>query len=171
MRIPFIFITLCSLPLFSFAQNDPVPAYLTTQHFPDSVRNLQAVALNGEELTFGKMLDQYKGKKVVIDIWASWCRDCLVGYPKLDDLMKRTAGEDLVYLFVSVDDNDQKWRNAISRFSMTGEHYRLPSGWKNSLSSYIVLDWVPRYMVVNEDGRIVEPKTITSEEMEKALKK
>src|SRR6187431_1541086 len=86
MRLTFIFIALCSLPLFSFAQNDPVPAYLTIQPFPDSVLNLQAVALNGEILTFGKMLDKYKGKNVVIDIWASWCRDCIVGYPKLHDL-------------------------------------------------------------------------------------
>lgn len=171
MRTTFIFIAFCSLPLFSFAQNDPVPAYLTIQDFPDSVRNLQGVALNGEEISFGKMLDKYKGKKVVIDIWASWCRDCLVGYPKLHELMKRTAGQDLVYLFLSIDENDQKWKNAITKFSMLGEHYRLPSGWENPLSSYIALDWVPRYMVVNENGRIVEPKKITSEEIKKVLKK
>lgn len=171
MRITFAFIAFFSLPLFSLAQNDPVPTYLTSQDFPDSVRNLQGVAFNDEQITFGKILDRYKGKKVVIDVWASWCRDCLTGYPKLHDLMKRTAGKDLVYLFLSIDESDQKWKNTIAKFSMLGEHYRFPVGWKNSLSSYIALDWVPRYMVVNENGRIIEPKKITSEEIEKVLTK
>ncbi len=152
----------------AIAQNDPVPTYLVNQDFPDSVKRLAAVDLQGTATTFGQILEKYSGRKVVLDIWASWCRDCIVGYPKLAHLMKRTEAN-TVYLFLSIDENAQKWKNTISNFGMKGEHYRVTSGWKNPLSSYVALDWVPRYIVIDENGRIVSPKTITSEELERVL--
>ena len=170
MRITYTLLFVCLVSLAAFAQNAPVPAYLTTQDFPDSVKVLRVVPLQGKARSFGEMLDQYKGKKVVLDIWASWCRDCLVGYPKLDDLMKRTADQNVVYVFLSIDEKADKWKTAIERFSMQGEHYRIPAGWKNRLSNYGALDWVPRYMLLNEEGRVIGGKAITSEELETMLK-
>lgn len=76
----------------AFSQNAAVPKYLTTQDFPDSVKLLGLRTLTNTRLTFGKMLEIYKGKKVMIDIWGSWCSDCIVGHPKLEEF-RRNAGE------------------------------------------------------------------------------
>ena len=48
-------------------------------------------------------LDNLKGKYVYIDIWASWCGDCLKGLPKVAEMQASTAGSDIQYLFLSVD--------------------------------------------------------------------
>ena len=149
----------------SMSQNQPVPDYLVKHSFPDSVLNIPVVGLDGMQGTFGDMLKSFQGRRVVLDIWGSWCRDCIVGLPKLEALKKTTDPEKVVYVFLSVDEDDKKWRAAINRFfRIAGEHYRIPQGWKNALSNYIVLDWVPRYMTLNEDGRVVMPKAIEAGE-------
>lgn len=143
-----------------FGQDQPVPGYVVNQDFPDSVKAVPMVTLEGGQATFADMLKTCRGKKVVIDIWASWCRDCIAGLPKLDQLRKQTEGDKVVYVFLSVDDDDQKWRSAIKRFDIRGVHYRIKAGWRNPLANYIVLDWVPRYLTLSEDGRVMMPKAI-----------
>lgn len=165
--LPLLFLGSTFLPCV--AQNEPVPEYLTTQEFPDSVRTVSVENYNGKGMTFEGILKQYKGKRIVIDIWASWCRDCLVGVPGLRDLIKKTTDQNIVYLFISVDEDERKWKSAISRFSIPGEHFRIKSGWKNPLCNYIVLDWVPRYMVLNETGKVTKSKAITGDMLEKLL--
>ena len=40
-------------------------------------------ATDKTDITFEKILNKYKGKIVVIDVWASWCSDCIKGLPKV----------------------------------------------------------------------------------------
>ncbi|HYF69450.1 MAG TPA: TlpA disulfide reductase family protein [Ohtaekwangia sp.] len=156
----FIILSFIFLTTSSFSQHQPVPDYLTTQAFPDSVKTVSLIQPDGTSVSFADMLQLYKGKKVVIDIWASWCRDCLVGLPKLEALKQKTGTADVIYVFLSVDKDDPKWKTAINRYNIQGEHYRVEGGWKTPLSNYIVLDWVPRYLVLDESGMIIMPKAI-----------
>jgi thiol-disulfide isomerase/thioredoxin len=153
-----------SITNLSFSQNDPVPAYLTTQPFPDSVKALPIHTVDGTSLTFGDMLEKHKGKKILIDIWGSWCRDCIIGYPKLEELRNTIGDKDIAYVFLSTDKDKDKWKNAITKFNIRGDHYLLDGGWKNPLSNYISLDWVPRYLVLDKRGRIMMPKAIVAED-------
>ena len=96
------------------AQDAPPPAYLLKQDFPDSVKNLSMLKLDGSHVDFASVLKLHQGKKVIIDFWASWCRDCIIGLPKLEKLKQKT-GDKVVYIFISVDEDDTKWRSAINR--------------------------------------------------------
>lgn len=159
--------SLCMIVSFantSFCQHEPVPAYLTTQDFPDSVKSLGLRTVDGKQLRFGDMLESFKGKKILIDIWGSWCRDCITGYPKLEELRREIGDKNIAYVFLSTDKDEQKWKNAITKFNIRGEHYLLDGAWKNPLSSYIVLDWVPRYLVLDEQGKVILPKAILADD-------
>ncbi len=149
-------------PLFS--QNEPVPSYVTTQDFPDSVKALGIRTVDDTKISLGDVLAKYKGKKVLVDIWASWCRDCIIGYPKVEELRRQVGEDNIAYVFLSVDKDAQKWKNAIGKFKIRGEHYLLDGAWKNPLSNYIALDWVPRYLVLDEQGRVIVPKAILAED-------
>ena len=149
---------------FSYAQNTPVPDYVTRQNFPDSVLGLSLHKLDNEKIAFAEILRKHEGKKIVIDVWASWCRDCIVGYPKLDDLRKKADTARVAFVFISVDKDDTKWRNAIERFGITGEHYRSETAWYNTFTNYMVLDWVPRYVVLDEHAKVILPKAITADQ-------
>ncbi len=158
----FVFTLAICLSFSVFGQDDAAPDYLMSQDFPDSVKTLPLVLLDRSETTFGELLESHKGKKLVIDFWASWCKDCLVGLPSLNKLKKKTAKKNVDYVFISVDKEDKKWRSAIFRHDMLGENYRIEVGWKNTLCNYIGLDWIPRYIVIDEVGRIILPKAITA---------
>jgi thiol-disulfide isomerase/thioredoxin len=160
--INLLFTLAITLPLS--AQNESVPDYLVQQDFPDSVKSLAMLNLNGQRVSFADAMKLHEGRKVVIDIWASWCRDCFAGLPKLNELKKKTSDEKVVYVFISVDEDEKKWRSAIKRFGIQGEHYIINTGWYNPLSNYIVLDWVPRYLILNEKGNIIMPKALTANE-------
>ena len=120
--------------------------------FSDKALNDTLITLNEKEITFKDVLTQYKGKKIVIDIWASWCGDCIKGMPKVVQLQKEYP--EAVYLFLSLDKSITQWKNGIEKYHVKGEHYFLKSGYKGEFDAFIDIDWIPRYMVINEDGGI-----------------
>ncbi len=140
-------------------------------------KTFSAAALNdvfltedSTEITVSEILEQHKGKTVFIDIWASWCKDCIVGMPKVQKL--REDNPDVVFLFFSLDKNIKSWKRGIEKYGVTGKNYFIPSGWKGAFCSSIDLDWIPRYMVVNPEGEISLYKAIETndENLLKVLK-
>lgn len=56
-------------------------------------------------------LDDFQGKTIVIDCWASWCAPCIAGFPAVKKLIRETpADADIVYLFVNMLDKRGKGR-------------------------------------------------------------
>ncbi|TYP97956.1 thiol-disulfide isomerase/thioredoxin [Tenacibaculum adriaticum] len=110
------------------------------------------ITLNGESQSFKDILDQYKGKRILIDVWASWCGDCIKGMPKVEQLQAENL--DVIYLFLSLDKTIEEWETGIKKYKVKGEHYFMQSGWKGDFGSFLGLDWIPRYVVVNEQGEI-----------------
>ncbi|UII23996.1 TlpA family protein disulfide reductase [Fulvivirga ligni] len=147
-----------------FAQHAPPPDYLSTQNFPDSVLQLPLTSLAGSSTTFGEILKRHEGKDLLIDFWASWCRDCLVSVPELHELMEHHPEMDFV--FISLDKEEGKWTSSIDKYELNGDNYWLHQGWKNTLTSYINLDWIPRYIIIGADGQVKLPKAIKINEPE-----
>jgi thiol-disulfide isomerase/thioredoxin len=145
------------------AQDALPPDYLVKQNFPDSVRNLTLLTIDSTQISFEKILAKHAGKKILIDFWASWCKDCIVGHPKLVSLMNEIDSAKVVLIYISVDKDGAKWRGAIERFGFVGEHYRSQTAWNNTLSNYIGLDWIPRYIVLDERGKVIMPKAISAD--------
>jgi thiol-disulfide isomerase/thioredoxin len=150
----------------SCAQKAPAPDYLTKQDFPDSAKNMTMITMVGDNITFSEVLALHRGKKVVIDFWASWCRDCISGLPQLQELKQKSAQANVVFVCISLDKDENRWRSAIDRFSIKGDHYRIEPGWKNALSNYVGLDWIPRFMVLNENGKVILPKAVVADDGE-----
>ncbi|WP_406683186.1 TlpA family protein disulfide reductase [Seonamhaeicola sp. MEBiC1930] len=139
--------------------------------FNEKALNDTFITLEGEEVSFQSILDKYKGKTIVIDVWASWCGDCLRGMPKVKEL--QANNKDVVYLFLSLDRGLDPWKKGIEKYNVEGEHYFMKSGWKGAFGKFIKLDWIPRYMVVNEASEIVVFKVIEANDKKliAALKK
>jgi len=148
------------------AQNTAPPDYLVNQDFPDSVKSVPLMTLAGEIVNFDQLLEEHHGKKLVIDFWASWCHECIVGLPDLNELMKKTKKGKVNYIFISIEEDNNKWKSAITKHGMQGAHYRMTSGWSNPLTNYISLDWVPRYVVIDKDGKIIMPKAVNTDNLE-----
>lgn len=123
--------------------------------FPQEALSAKLLSLKGESVTLEDVLKKHQGKTIVLDIWASWCSDCIKGLPLVKALQKQTKSDDLEYVFLSVDRKHDKWKTAIDKRNIIGDHYLVTSGsMKGALGKSIDLNWIPRYMVIGKDGSI-----------------
>ncbi|WP_299669411.1 TlpA disulfide reductase family protein [uncultured Polaribacter sp.] len=121
--------------------------------FSELALNDSAFTLSGKEVTVKEILNNYKEKKIFIDVWASWCADCIKALPSVKNLQKKYPA--VVFLFLSVDKSKKSWKNGIKRFNIEGEHYNFPKGMKSGdFVDFINLGWIPRYIVIDELGKI-----------------
>jgi thiol-disulfide isomerase/thioredoxin len=125
-----------------------------------------------EKVTFQSILDANKGKKIVIEIWAGWCGDCIKAMPKVKELQAKFP--DAAYVFISMDKTMEKWLEAVEKHQVNGGLYWVndPKMMKGAFGKSIDLDWIPRYIVVNEKGQIVLYRAIETDfdKIETALK-
>lgn len=133
--------------LSACAQKDVVTTYFT-----DDALNEEFLSLDKTPVSLSQILEEHKGKTILIDVWANWCRDCIIGMPKLKALQKEH--EDVVFVFLSLDKNLESWKAGIEKFKLDGEHFYVNKGWEGAFGKSINLDWIPRYMVVNPEGEI-----------------
>ena len=125
----------------------------TPTNFTEAALNDTMTALDGTEMQFKEILEKYKGNPIVIDVWASWCPDCVKGMPKVHKLQEQFPNA--VYLFLSYDKTPESWKKGIEKYEAKGEHYLIGSAWKGgTFSESIELDWIPRYMLVDKESNI-----------------
>lgn len=122
-------------------------------------------------------LSDFKGKVVVVDVWATWCGPCRQELPSLKKLEKEMHGKGVVFMGVSVDEekNKQKWLDFVKTEQLQGVQL-FASGWSKIAKDYQIKA-IPRFMVFDKEGKIVSvdaprPSNPALKEMiEKALKK
>lgn len=121
--------------------------------FSEAALNDTFISLEGESVKFKDILSTHKGQSVVIDIWASWCGDCIQGMPKVKALQKAYPGA--AYIFLSLDRGQDAWKRGIEKYQVKGDHYYMPSGKQCDFADFVNISWIPRYMVINKAGEIV----------------
>lgn len=62
-----------------------------------------------------RRISDYRGRVVLLDVWASWCEPCKVELPMLDDMAARLRDKGVVVLAVSVDQEDRPMRRFIAQ--------------------------------------------------------
>ena len=130
--------------------------------FSKEALNDTFITLEGKPITFRDILKTHKNTTIVIDIWASWCKDCIGGMPKVKALQKEH--EEIAYVFLSLDRNQKAWKKGIKKHNIEGDHYFMQSGWKGPFGTFADLDWIPRYMVVDKQGKIKLYKAVEADD-------
>lgn len=151
-----IYLLFLAVSLFSCkAQEEP------TQFSAEALNDV-FITLKDKDITFQAILNQHKGKTIVIDVWASWCGDCLKSLPKVKSL--QTQFPEAEYVFLSLDKKIPSWKRGIKRHQIKGQHYYMQSDWKGAFGSFLDLDWIPRYLVVDKNQNITVFNAISPED-------
>lgn len=107
---------------------------------------------DNSEVSFEEVLKQHKGKVTVIEVWASWCSDCIKAMSKVKEMQANNPNVD--YVFISMDKAFDKWQVGIEKHELKGDHYWATDGMKGKFGKSIDLDWIPRYIVLDKSGHI-----------------
>ncbi len=139
--------------------------------FSEEVLNDSFLDFNNKQIELKEILNNNKGQKILINAWASWCRDCVAGFPNLKEFQKNNPT--VKYVFLSTDRSVFSWKKAIKKYNIKGEHYFMKNGLNSDFGDFLNSNWIPRYLVVNENGAIslFKAKKITDKRIVEALKK
>lgn len=100
-------------------------------------------------------LDQFKGKLVYLDFWATNCGPCIAEFPASKKIQEQYAEEKIVFVFVSVDEDEGKWKECVAKNNLFG--IQLFAGGKNSyVAKAYNISAIPEYVLIDKHGRIIE---------------
>ncbi len=106
-------------------------------------------------LVDGKPLDlsAYRGKVVLLDFWATWCKPCHAAIPTLRKLHKKSEKSPFVLIGISVDVTPAKVVEFVDKKKMGWAHYMDPRG-KLSSQEYKIRSY-PSYILIDHEGKII----------------
>ena len=101
-------------------------------------------------------LSDYKGKLVVVDVWATWCEPCRRMMPLFHQLQKEITDENVAFVSVCVGVwiESDKWLQLSKEFHITHDNYFV-AGWNSDFVKDYRISGVPRYMIFDKEGNIV----------------
>lgn len=101
-----------------------------------------------------RSVTDYSGKIKYIDIWATWCAPCKKEIPYLQNLEKKFADDEIAFISISIDNNQEKWKKFVREHHLGGIH--LWAGDWNNLPKELNIGSVPRFMLIDKEGKWLE---------------
>lgn len=104
-----------------------------------------------------KILQQYRGKSVLLNFWATWCEPCRDEYPMLNELAKQYGPQGLQVVGVSMDDDGDiiLMRRFLARYKPVFPNYRKKPGDEVAFRQAVLPGWagsLPVTIFFSKDG-------------------
>jgi thiol-disulfide isomerase/thioredoxin len=140
-------ITLLAFPAMASAQAQAPPPLVAVGHvLPDVVM----AGLNGPH----KPLSSYRGRPLIINVWASWCGPCRKEAASLERLAWSEAGSRYTVIGISTDDDRNAALKWLRHSNATISHY-IDSGPRWTLEHMLGASSIPVTVLVDAGGRVV----------------
>lgn len=107
-----------------------------------------ATDLAGKPVT----LDDFKGKYVYIDIWATWCGPCKREIPHLQKLEEKYHGKDIYFVSISCDTNRKAWEKRVNA-GLKGIQLHFTPG--DTFMDEYMISGIPRFILLDREGKII----------------
>jgi len=107
--------------------------------------------------TAGKLINvtSFRGKYVLLDFWASWCRPCRMENPNVVAAYNKFHDKNFTILSVSLDQAKPAWLSAIKMDGLNWNHVSDLKGWNNEVASLFQITSIPQNILIDPDGKII----------------
>jgi thiol-disulfide isomerase/thioredoxin len=114
-------------------------------------------------------IDNLAGKVVLIDFWATWCGPCREALPHVQEIARKFQGEPFVVLSVSLDKDEDKWKDFVAKHEMTWPQYR-DGSFTGPIATLFKVNAIPATFSIDADG-VLEDQHVGDADIQGKLKK
>jgi peroxiredoxin len=100
-------------------------------------------------------ISAYRGKYVLLDFWASWCRPCRQENPNVVAAYEQFKNKNFTVVGVSLDQNKKAWIDAIKMDGLNWNHISDLKGWGNQVAAIFKITSIPQNLLLDPQGRII----------------
>ncbi len=100
-------------------------------------------------------ISAFRGKYVLVDFWASWCRPCRQENPNVVAAFTKYKNKNFTILGVSLDQNKKNWVDAIAMDGLKWNHVSDLKGWSNQVAAIFKITSIPQNLLLDPEGRII----------------
>ena len=97
------------------------------------------------------ILAKYKGKAVLIDMWATWCGPCRAGHKAMAPIKEQMQGQNIQFVYItSPSSPPATWQEMIK--DIDGDHYYLTEEQNHYILNKYESEGIPTYAIYNTKG-------------------
>ena len=102
-------------------------------------------------------LDDFKGKYVYVDVWATWCGPCKGEIPFLKKLDEEYKDKKIVFVSLSIDEmkNKDKWLKMVKDENLQGVQIMADKAWNSDFVKAYNIRGIPRFILIDKEGKIL----------------
>lgn len=115
-------------------------------------------------------LNEFRGKIVLVDFWASWCGPCRKANPEVVAIYNKYKDQNFEIIGVSLDKKRGSWEAAIKKDNLTWYHVSDLKGWQNGVAQQYGVRSVPQTFLLDAEGKIIA-HNLKGPALEAAIKK
>ena len=141
---------------FQSEKNESISIEKITRVKSQSIKSLE----KSEEINSLKdAVAQFKGRKVYIDIWATFCKPCVKEFEYHQELMKLLKKKNVEMVYISLDGKEQKklMEEIITKHNLEGKHIIANDSLRAELLLKVFSQGlsIPKYLIIDENGNLI----------------
>ncbi len=113
------------------------------------------------EVLLKKILEPYKGKFVLLDVWGTWCGPCREALSHSTEEYARLKDYDIQYLYLANGSPQTAWENVIKEYNVSGPnvaHFNLPDDQQAAIEHHLNVHAWPTYKLFDRNGNLLDLK-------------
>lgn len=133
------------------------------RHLNEKLKNAVVVGMEAPDIVLPDTsgihqmkLSDLRGKVVLVDFWASWCRPCRMENPNVVKLYQKYHDKGFEIFSVSLDNDRDKWLKAIADDNLSWpSHVSELMGWRTFVCTQYGINSIPATVLVDRDGKVL----------------